>query len=190
MTENVDKNLTSAKDIRLGDRAVFEQLFRSYCAPLTSYARFILKDAFVAEEIVQEVFLKLWENHDTIMIGISAKAYLYRAVHNHCVNYIKNARVNSRLSEEVVKEMIFHAELALRNFSESALEKLVVQELEDNLSGVIERLPLQCREIFLLNRQEELSYTQIASKLGISVNTVKTQIMRALDRLREAYKNF
>jgi len=67
---------------------------------------------------------------------------------------------------------------------------LVVQELEDNLSGVIERLPLQCREIFLLNRQEELSYTQIASKLGISVNTVKTQIMRALDRLREAYKNF
>jgi RNA polymerase sigma-70 factor, ECF subfamily len=190
MSEKTTANISIAEGLHAGDSKVFEQLFRLHFVPLSSYARFILKNPVIAEEMVQDVFLKLWENHSSIFIGTSVKAYLYRAVHNHCVNYIKNARVNARLSEEAIKEMSYHAELALQNFSEEILEKLATAELEDHLNSVIKSLPTQCREIFLLNRQEDLSYTQIALKLGISVNTVKTQIMRALDRLREAYKKF
>jgi RNA polymerase sigma-70 factor, ECF subfamily len=190
MAEDFSSNIAMAKGIRSGDRIVFERLFRLYYTPLTSYARFILKNPVIAEEMVQEVFLKLWENHTAITIGISVKAYLYRAVHNHCVNFIKNSRVNARLSEEAIREMSYHADLALQNFSEELLDKLAATELEVYLNDVIEKLPSQCREIFLLNRQEDLSYSQIAIKLGLSINTVKTQIMRALERLRKAHKNF
>lgn len=176
--------------IRLGNRKAFEHLFHLYYTPLKSYARFILKNPSTAEEMVQELFLKLWETHSTIKISTSLKAYLFRAVHNQCINYIKSARVNLRLSEEAIKEMNYHANIALQNFSEEQLEMLATAELETHLDGVIEQLPPQCREIFLLNRHQDLSYSQIAQKMGITNNTVKTQIMRALDRLREAYRNF
>ncbi len=183
-------NKELANGIRVGDHKVFEQLFRLYYAPLKSYARFILKNPIVAEELVQEIFIKIYENHSVINIDTSVKAYLYRTVHNQSVNYIKNSRVKLRLTEEAYREIIYHADLAIQNFSEELLDNLATSELENHLNKVIESLPTQCREIFLLNRQDELSYTQIASKLGISANTVKTQIMRALERLREAFKKF
>ena len=188
MSKNVNTNQELAEGIRSGDRLIFERLFRLHYTPLTSYARYILKNPTIAEEMVQEIFLKLWENHSAIIIGISVKAYLYRAVHNHCVNYIKNARINARLSEEAIREMRYHADLALQNFSEELLEKMVTTELEVKLNDAIEKLPPQCREIFQLSRKDDLSYIQIALKLGLSVNTIKTQIMRALERLREVYK--
>lgn len=190
MTEKTTSNQEMAEGIRSGDRRIFEQLFRTHYSSLKAFARFILKNPTTAEELVQEVFMKLWENHSTIIIDTSVKAYLFRSVHNQCVNYIKNARVNSRLSEEAFRELSFHANLALQNFSEELLEKLITEELQVYLNNVIESLPAQCREVFQLSRHDNLTYHQIGLKLNISVNTVKTQIMRALDRLREAYKNF
>lgn len=190
MEEKTFLNRDLAEGIRSGDRRVFEHLFRLYYSSLKSYARLILKNPTVAEEMVQEVFVKLWETHSLILIESSVKAYLFRCVHNQCVNYIKNSRVNSRLTTEALNEMAYHAELVLQNFSEELLEKLITAEQEEHLNNVIEGLPAQCREIYLLSRQENLTYIQIGNKLGLSVNTVKTQISRALTRLKEMHKEF
>ncbi|NJO68573.1 MAG: RNA polymerase sigma-70 factor [Bacteroidetes bacterium] len=172
------------------NRRILEQLFRSYYPSLFSYARILLKDASLAEDAVQDVFLKLLENHSIIIIDSTAKAYLIRAVHNYCINYLKSSEVNRRLSEEALRELKFHADLATFDLSDEVLLKLSTSELNTYLNKAIDALPQQCRQIFLLNRQASLSYTQISQKLGISYDTVKSQIMKALDRLRDAYKKF
>lgn len=182
-------NFEIAEGIRSRDRKIFEFLFKKYFNPLASYARFILKSQVISEEITQEVFLKLWENAASIRIDSSVRAYLYRSIHNHCLNYIKSCKTD-KSQAFVTVDVNLHPDIALSHLSEDLLEKLTTTELESYLNHTIDRLPGQCREIFLLNRNEDLSYPQIASKLNISVNTVKTQIMRALEKLREAYKKF
>jgi RNA polymerase sigma-70 factor (ECF subfamily) len=173
--------------LKEGDKSAFSFLFKMYYTPLCTYASTIIKLPNLAEEVVQESFIKIWENRQQIRIDSSLRAYFYRCIHNNCLNYIKNLNVNQRRTDIVTKEITYHAELATLNFSEEILDKIVSDELEIFFDKIIDELPGQCKEIFCLSRYEQLTYPEIAEKLQISVNTVKTQISRALDKLRDAY---
>jgi len=170
-----------------GNKFVFSFIFKTYYSPLCAYAATIIKFPHLAEEVVQEAFIKIWENHQQIQVDLSLRAYLYRCIHNHCLNYIKSLKVSQKRSDEVVKEITYHAGLMTQNFSEGLLDKLVSEELEQIFDEEINNLPEQCREVFSLSRYNQLTYPEIAEKLNISVNTVKTQMSRALDKLREFY---
>ena len=87
-------------------------------------------------------------------------------------------------------KLLFHAELATNNLDGATLESLISGELEEFFEKTVETLPEQCNRIFCHCRYDQLSYQEIADKLGISVNTVKTQLSRAFSKLREAYSNF
>lgn len=159
-----------------GDEGVFEQVFRKHYNGLCTYGRSILRDADEAEEIVQTVFVSIWEKRNEIEITQSLKSYLYRAVHNHCLNRIKHQKVR----EEHQQYAAYYHETAYESVSQTVYKN----ELEKHLSMAIEKLPEQCRIIFKLSRFDELRYQEIADQLGLSVKTVENQIGKALKILR------
>lgn len=173
--------------VKNSDEEFLGVLFRLYYSRLCSYAATFVKVPDLAEEIVQETFIKFWENREAIQIDYSFKSYIFRSVHNNCINYLKKSEVMRRQSELMTEEMIYHNNLALRNFSPEIIDKLISEELEAKLNIALNDLPPQARRIFILSRFEQLSYSEIADSLKISVNTVKTQMKRTLSKLREVF---
>jgi RNA polymerase sigma-70 factor, ECF subfamily len=173
--EGNERELISLLESR--DEAAFERVFKTHFKGLHGYACSILKDEIVAEEIVQNVFFKIWERSDNLSINGSLTAYLYRAVNNESLNYLKHQKVK-------VAHGLF---VAQRNEGsvESASGKLQLKELETRLQSALRDLPEQCRIIFQLSRFEELRYREIADQLGLSIKTVENQMGKALKILRE-----
>ena len=164
------------------DEAAFEQVFKFYFKALHAYAFAILKDEMAAEEMVQNVFLKLWERTETLTIQGSIAAYLYRAVYHESLNYLKHQKVKSAYQ--------LHVSYRMKDQSDNASKKLSLQELEGRLQTAMNELPEQCRTIFQMSRFEELRYREIADRLGISLKTVENQMGKALKLLRVKLVDF
>jgi RNA polymerase sigma-70 factor (ECF subfamily) len=158
------------------DEAAFEKVFKTHFKNLHAYAFTIIKEGAAAEEVVQQVFFKLWERSDQLSISGSVAAYLYRAVYNESLNYLKHQKVRSTYQS--------HVSYNMKNASDSASKKISLKELEKRLGQAMNDLPEQCRTIFQLSRFEELRYREIAEHLGISVKTVENQMGKALKLLR------
>jgi len=162
---------TITRDINL----VFEQVFKEHFKNLHAYACSILKDEDEAEEMVQNVFYKLWEKKEKIGELQSVPAYLYRSVYNECMNYVKHEKVKMTYEAYAVH----HGSIAGQ-----ATDTATAKELEHRIADALADLPEQCRTIFQLSRFEELKYREIADKMGLSVKTVENQMGKALKILR------
>ncbi|WP_372946905.1 RNA polymerase sigma-70 factor [Mariniphaga sp.] len=167
--------------IRAGDEKAFETLFRQYYPQLCMYATQILKNASAAEEIVQELFVRLWEKRKETEIESSLKNYLFRAVKNHCLNFIKHNQIKIEHSQKILAEKEpYSAEYDFESQTE------LFRKIEESIS----ELPEKRQEIFRLSRQEGLKYREIAEKMNISIKTVETQMGLAIKTLREKLKDF
>jgi len=171
------------------DEAAFEQMFKTYFKRLHAYAFTILRDEIQAEEMVQQVFFKLWERNvrkdsfgENLSLTGSISSYLYRAVHNESLNYIKHQKVRSNHQLNVAYSM--------KNEVEHPAKKIMAGELEKKIHAALNELPEQCRTIFQMSRFDELKYREIADKLGISVKTVESQMSKALRLLRVKLVDF
>jgi len=162
--------------IRQGNERVFETVFKKHYQALCNYACGILKDMDDAEEVVQSIFLKFWEQRAEIEINVSLKSYLYRAVHNTCLNRLKHLKI-----QETYRQYVGDY---LENTHDSATDILDKVELESRIGDALEKLPEQCRLIFKMSRFEELKYQEIADRLGLSIKTVENQIGKALKIMR------
>lgn len=156
--------------------AAFEQLFKMHFRGLHAYAITILKDEAMAEEIVQNVFFKVWEKRQLLEIETSPKAYLYKAVYHDCLNYIKHKKVKSAHAMHVVRQSSEQVE--------NASGKVLMGELKARIHTAMNELPEQCRTIFQMSRFEGLKYQEIADEMGLSVKTVENQMGKALKLLR------
>lgn len=161
--------------IKTGDEKAFEALFRAYYPILCSYATRIVNDAAVAEEIAQEVFVKMWERKESLLIDASVKNYLFRSVKNSCLNHLRHIKTE----EEYIK----HIQSDQHDYPEQDYESK--KELLAKIESGIAAMPEKRREIFKLSRQDGLKYREIAEKLNISVKTVEAQMGLALKHLRE-----
>jgi RNA polymerase sigma-70 factor, ECF subfamily len=161
-----------------GDIKEFETLFRSSYASLVKYAKTLIKDHDAAEEIVQELFFKIWQNKEKIKIESSINGYLFRSVHNRCLHYIEHLKV----IEKHEKEMSYNPD----SEAESPADLLQYKELQAKIARTIERLPQNCARIFCMNRFDGLKYSEIAEKLSISVKTVEANMGKALREFRRA----
>ena len=164
------------------DEAAFEQVFKTHFKRLHAYAFTILRDEVEAEEMVQQVFFKLWERNENLSLTGSVSSYLYRAVHNESLNYIKHQKVRSNHQ--------LHVAYSMKNEVEHPAKKIIAGELEKKIHTALNELPEQCRTIFQMSRFDELKYREIADKLGISVKTVENQMGKALKLLREKLVDF
>lgn len=162
--------------IRQGNERIFEVVFRKYYQSLCSYANSMLKEIDEAEEIVQNLFSGIWEKRAELEINISLKAYLYRAVHNHCLNRIKHLKIREEYQQ--------YANSYYDSSYESVSQSVMKNELEQKIEEAIGKLPEQCRIIFRMSRFDELKYHEIAEQLGISPKTVENQVGKALKILR------
>jgi RNA polymerase sigma-70 factor, ECF subfamily len=174
--------------IKLGDEKAFEYIFKSYYALLCTYAFDLIRNDEQAEDLVQEVLIKVWENRSKIDIKTSLKSYLYRSVYNQCLNLLKHIRVVKKLENKYIEDTLLNVEFVLFTEETFTLDDYFYEGLERDIEEAIQSLPEQCRIIFQMSRFENLSYEEIARKLDISVNTVKTQMRRALEKLRTNIK--
>jgi RNA polymerase sigma-70 factor (family 1) len=180
---NIEKEIFSK--IQDGDIKAFDILFTSYYPILCIYAKDLLKVSEIAEEVVQDVFVKLWKNRSSISIKTSLKAYLYRMVHNHSLNYIRDNSTRKTIKAFSMDDLKWRFELLELESSYSILDELLSDQIEDDLNKAIDALPEQCKKVFCYSRYQGLSYSKIADELDISVSSVKTQMQRAVERLKE-----
>lgn len=173
---------TEFEEIQSGNLKAFNNVFKSYYSPLCVYASDILKSKALAEEVVQDVFLKLWNNRNNISVKHSLKSYLYRMVHNHTLNYIRDHLSNT--NEISADDLTIRAKILDIESAANILDDIISQQIETELKLAIEELSPQCREIFQMARYQQLTYSEIATKLDISVSTVKSQMMRAIEKLK------
>ena len=155
------------------DRRSFEELFREYFPPLISFARRILVDEDEAREVVQKVFISLWEKREEIDLSTSLKSYLFTSVHHRSLNVIRDQK---KFTSAEVPDVAGEWDVSTQ------IESM---ELEGKIMDAIETLPEKCREIFELNRFDGLKYSEIAEHMNISVKTVENQMSKALKILRE-----
>ena len=164
--------------IQEGDEASYRQLFDVYYENLCHYAFTIVRDMDDAEDIVQAVFVKIWEKRKSWMINHTIKSYLYKAVYHQCINQVEHRAVREKYQERTIVEQTIHFQLP----------EVFPSELEERIISAINSLPPQCRTIFMLSRYEDMKYVEIASRLDISVNTIENQISKALRILRSQLK--
>jgi len=162
------------------NKQLFEQLFRKHFKALCHFAKGYLHDHDTAQEVVQDVFINLWQKKETITSDKSVKSYLYTSVKNRCLNFIRdNKKFRSQyLDVELELEIpVEDADL----FSES--------ETQNKINAALNKLPEKCRQVFELSRFEELKYKEIAERLNISQKTVEIHMSKALKILRIELKD-
>ena len=175
--------------INKGDKSIFNLVFKKYYPGLCAFAKDYVRSEVIAEEITQDLFLYLWENHSKIIIKTSLRAYLFRSIHNRCLNYFRD-NYPSETKKEHLKQLKSHIELITLEIPEHIFDNAFTEQAERELDLAIEALPEQCKKIFRMNRDERISYPEIADLLNISLSTVKTQMSRAMNKLSEKMKKY
>lgn len=149
---------------------------------LCFFAQNYVKDFDMAKEIVQNSFINLWEKRQSIDTSKSVKTYLTTSIRNKCLNYLRDTKKFN--TDIILSDVLF------REIDSEQSDKLIEKELNNKINKVINELPEKCKEVFLLNRYEDLKYKEIADKLSISIKTVETQMSKALKHLKEKLKDY
>lgn len=179
----MEKDFGQLKDSELmeclshDDRKAFEHIFRTYYQDLCRFGVTYVKDMDVSEELVQQIFINIWERRYELSISTSMKSYLFTAVRNKSFNYLK-----LQLPKEYKKVDIDDVGF-IDTFNKE--EDIVFEDLKVYVAKAIDTLPGKCKTIFNLSRNSGLTYKEIAEELDISVKTVENQIGIALKKLRE-----
>lgn len=167
--------------IKAHDQAAFEYVFKRFYQELCNFSLTYLKVEAAAEEVVQETFIHIWERRQKFSLQSSLKAYLYVAVKNRSLNYLK-----SQATQVSKKSHSTSADDAVHIPTEATIEKAMHNaELQNVLEQAVQSLPQRCQEIFTLARIQGLSYQQVADQLNLSKKTVEAQMGIAFKKLRE-----
>ena len=161
----------------IGDMKAFEQIFRKYARSMQLTALSIYRDTDVAEDAVQETFVYLWNHRGKIKSGESLEGYLHASVKHYVLNYLRHLHVCQEKEEKIIREQEW---LGRQSGEED-------EDIEDKIKAVrsvIDLLPESCRKIFVMTVIEGMSYTDTADELGISVNTVKSQVKIAYKKIK------
>ncbi|MCS2407495.1 ECF RNA polymerase sigma factor RpoE [Bacteroides salyersiae] len=166
----------------------FEYIYIYYFPKMKRFAReYVLSDED-AENIVQDVFLELWEKKEILSLQLNVIAYLFTAIRNRCINFLRRSMIAKNAENKLQEE--YKLTLQMKYYSLEAFNQEIFQEkdVEQILSKAIDTLPEKCREIFILSKIKGKKQKDIATELNISVNTVETQISIAYKKLRNELK--
>ncbi|HEX7583263.1 MAG TPA: RNA polymerase sigma-70 factor [Prolixibacteraceae bacterium] len=178
-------DLTEDRELYLklkeGDERAFQTLFRKYYSAMCHFANQFLNDKELAEETVQDMFVKIWEKRQTLTIETSVKHYFFRSVRNHCLNQIQHEKIKKQYASRILESA--HQEI---NTEQYYIEVDLIRRIENS----IDSLPPKRQEIFRLSREQGMKYKEIAEALNISVKTVEAQMGLALKHLRNELKDY
>lgn len=169
--------------LRAGDERALEELFRSHYAGMCVFVRRFVFAPDIAEELVQDVFFKLWSKRETLSEIDALRTYLFRAARNTALNHLRRKKLENAWEEQ-------EAARGEPTTSGGTDDDAAAGEVSVAVNAAIGKLPTRCREIFLMSREGGMTYGEIAHALGISIKTVETQMGRALKSLRLSLARF
>ncbi len=173
-----DQDLLLFGQVKNDDLSSYEIIFKKYFKELYRFAFGYVRDATIAEEMAQEVFLYVWEKRKQIEIQTTLKTYLYSAIKNKCLNYIKLELPKQQSMADVSEVML--------SVSSTKIDEGENEKLKEYIRLAVDDLPKKCRKIFILSRNAGLTYEEIAEELDLSKKTVENQMGIALKKLRES----
>ncbi|CDF78633.1 RNA polymerase ECF-type sigma factor [Formosa agariphila KMM 3901] len=181
LTNNSSENLQENNVLNnIGNKAVFKSTFNKFYKELVIYAHNFLYDQQASEDLVQDVYIYLWENSEKIEIKTSIRAYLYKAVQNRCLNYLKSLKV------EVDLDTINLNTYITTDYDLNILDNQDKLIIYNHVLKVVDQFPERMKQIFKLKYLQGYKYSEIAEELDVSINSVKTQLQRAKLKLNEA----
>ena len=175
-----ENDLLLFDEVKKGDLPSYEIIFKRYYKELHRFAFTYVRDPSIAEEMAQEVFLYMWEKRKKIEIQTTLKTYLYSAVKNKCLNYIK-LELPKQQSMADISEVMLSVHSKLKDEGEN-------EQLKKYIQSAIDALPKKCRQIFILSRNAGVTYDEIADDMDLSKKTVENQMGIALKKLRESLR--
>ncbi len=168
--------------LKTKNKVIFDFIFNFYYSGLCAYARKWIGSAEIAEDLVQDFFVRLWTNSQKLEITSSLKSYLFTSVKNTALNHLKHAKIRELYAIQMMQSASENEGSANWEFTESELTEIIEKGMA--------KLPPRCREIFILNRFNGKDNREIAEMLGISKRTVELQISNALRILRIELKDY
>lgn len=166
--------------LKKNDKAAYQLLFDTYFERLFLFAsNFVFIDD-VANDIVQDVFISVWEKADSLNESSSLKSFLFAMVRNRCINYIRDMKVEDRNKRLYLEAHIYS----------DTIEAIEDEDLIEEVKTFIDDLPEQCREIFKMRTMYGYKYKEIAEEMDVSVDTVKVQLKRAKDKLKLEFSGY
>ena len=177
-------NITHELLIRLknGDMLAFDQIYELYSHKLFSFVFRILKDEAEADDVVQEVFVKIWESRERLDDYKLLNSYIFTIAYNNSIDLIRKKINNTKYLEHLKIS-------ATINFTPSIVSQIEYNELNKEVEKLVSNLPERQKQVYLLHREEGLTYPEIAERLGISKNTVENHMVKALKYLRHNLDN-
>jgi RNA polymerase sigma-70 factor (ECF subfamily) len=176
MGDPISSNLLILQKVVLGDSGAFREIYSHYRGKLYQYAYSLTKSEETADEITQEVFVKIWQKREQINTELNFEAYLKKITLNHVLNFLKKAARDKELQAR-----IYHNVEQIRNSTE---EQILEKELMKTYTAAIEKLSPQKKLIYQLHHNEELTHEEISQKLNISKSTVNNHMVEAVKFIR------
>lgn len=172
-------NLDDVHGLRKRDPRVYEIIFKKYYPKLLVFVNRHVGDQDVAQDIVQDIFFKLFESSRSLPDNFNLKSWLYKVARNAALDYLRHLQVIDRHKFLMADAMIVAEDV----------DENVDEEIYDRVNQAVESLPEQCRLIIKLNVIEGKKYLEISEELGISINTIRTQVSRGYKKLRDILSN-
>lgn len=182
-------NFALIKGLKEGDECAYKALYDTHYEALCIVALDLVKDAYIAETLVNDLIFSLWENRKELQIRQSLRAYLVRAIRNRCLNYLEHIQRR----EEVYRALSAHHDqnnLIHKQHWEDPFYQLLEKELDEQIKNAIQRLPPLTQDIFQSSRHKGMTYDEIAKEQNLSVDSVKYHIKSALSNLRKELKDY
>ncbi len=168
--------------LKKSDKSAFSVIFTNYYSDFVRFSFRFTKNPDASEELVQDVFVKLWENRSNLLIQSSIKSYLLKSVQNRSIDWLRHTNIKHKYASSVLENPVL---------SDNETENFVLHsELESSLNTALGNIPVQYAEVFRMSRFEFLNHNEIAKKLGVSVRTVEVRISKALAYLRDELKDY
>ena len=178
--ENISHELLTR--LKNGDMLAFDRVYELYSHKLFSFVSRILKNEAEADDIVQEVFVKIWESRDKLDDHKLLNSYIFTIAYNNSIDLIRKRISNNKYLEHLKNSSVI-------NFTPTIISQIEFDELNNQAEKLIANLPERQKQVFLLHKKEGLTYPEIAGQLGISKNTVENHMAKALKYLREHMDN-
>lgn len=177
---NFKDNRVLVSALRKGNEDAYLYLINTYSRRLFAYALTLIDDHALAQDIMQNVFLKVWKHRKKLNEKYTIQSFLYKSIYNEFINQYKHKQALSVLEKKYSESI----DRVVRNTNEPDITRTI-----DIVNAEIEKLPQKCQQIFNLSKKEGLSNIEISEYLGISIKTVETQITKAFKTLRTKLKN-
>lgn len=177
-----------AQQLRNGNASAFEKNYNDTYPILYTYVLNFLENRLFVEDVLEEIFLNLWEKRESLQIDVSLKSYLFKSAKNACLDFVRKKNVRDSYRDKIEKK--YNIEKSFELFNSDGTYVLENTELKSALQNAVNNLPKKCRKVFKLSRHFKYKNKEIARLLKISESTVELHIRTAIMKLKEALREF